>query len=103
MNALSPKQTPEETLLADIFPTEEHKLGIFQEELNTRWITFGYEDNNTWPQIDGLYLGIDTRNGRTDAIILQWHHDEPPQLWRSVQRYVAIEDILPTAQEQANG
>lgn len=77
--------------------TADLRRQIFQEELNQCWIAFDMDDSATWPSQDGLYIGITRETGRTGAIVLQWVVGlDPSPVWRSVERYVAIEDILPT-------
>jgi len=81
-----------------IDPSGAHDLRqqIFREQLDQCWPTFDFKDSKTWPQQDGLYIGITRETGRVGAIILQWASREPSSVWRSVEVYAAVNDLLPT-------
>jgi len=82
--------------ILDPVGTADLRLEIFREQLNQRWIAFDMADNTTWPAQDGLYIGITRETGRIAGIVLQWVVGmEPKRVWKSVERYVAFEDILP--------
>lgn len=75
---------------------DEISFEAFQSELNKRWPVFNIADHETWPCADGLYLCIRQATGRIEATVLPWTVGmEPREPWQAVERYVAIEDIMP--------